>query len=265
MTVLFDQIRAVLRRDFLIDARYRVAFLIALADAGVVLLSYSFLAGVFGDRRPDGYEPLPFLLVGIAVTDSLTTALVCLALGARSSQQPGTVKALLALPLSPARLMLISLAYPLLRGAVDFVIFMTAGCWLGVPCGAMHLSAVVVTFVLAVGSVCVLGLLSAAFAMVFKRGDPVLWAVGAVTWLLSGVLYPTTVLPTWLQAASWLLPATHALTAMRAAVIDGAPWAVLAPQLLALTMFNVIGIPVGLWVYSVAVTHARRAGTLGHA
>jgi ABC-2 type transport system permease protein len=265
VTRAWDQLRAVVRRDFLTDVRYRVAFVMSLADAGVVLVSYSFLAGVFGDRRPDGYAALPFLLVGIAMTDSMTTALVSFALGARSSQQPGTVKALLALPISTARLMLISMAYPFLRGAIDFVIFLSAGCALGMSCGQINAAPTIVTFVLAIASVGVLGLASSAFALVFKRGDPVLWVVGTLTWLLSGVLYPTTVLPQWLQAASLALPATHALAAMRAAVIDGASWAAMAPDLAALAVFDLVGIPLGLWGYARAAAHARRAGTLGHA
>jgi ABC-2 type transport system permease protein len=259
-----DQLRAVVRRDFLTDVRYRVGFALGLVDALVVLVSYSFLAGVFGEGRPDGYAPLPFLLVGIALTDSLTAALVCLALGVRSSQQSGVVKALLGLPLAPARLMALSMAYPFIRAAIDFAIFLLAGCALGVPCGGINVGGMVVTFVLAVFSICVLGLVSAAFALVFKRGDPVLWAVGTATFLLSGVLYPTNILPTWLAMASWLLPTTHALSAMRAAVIDGAPWASIGADLGVLLAFDLVGIPAGLWLFTAAVTHAKRAGTLGH-
>ena len=260
-----DQLRAVTRRDFLTDVRYPVAFAIGFLDAVVVLVSYSFLAGVFGDHRPDGYAPLSFLLVGIALTDSLTTALVCLALGVRSSQQAGTVKALLGLPLAPARLMLLSMAYPFVRAAIDFAVFMLAAAALGVPFAAVHVTGMLLTFVLAVASVCIMGLVSASFALVFKRGDPVLWAVGTATWLLSGVLYPTSVLPSWLGVASALLPSTHALAAMRASVLGGATWSSLAPDLGALFGFDVIGIPAGLWLFSAAVTHAKRAGTLGHA
>ncbi len=260
-----DQLRAVVRRDFLADVRYPAAFWFGLLDAGLVLISYSFLAGVFGDRRPDGYAALPFLLIGIALTDSLTTALVCIALGVRGSQQPGTMKVLLGLPLSPARLMTLAMAYPFIRAAIDFVVFLLAALALGVAMGHINVAAIILTFALGVGSVFVLGLVSASFGIVFKRGDPVVWAVGTMTWLLSGVLYPTSVLPHWLAIASWLLPTTHALAAMRGAVIGGASWPALAPDLGALVVFDLLGIPAGLWLFSAAVTHAKRAGTLGHA
>lgn len=260
----FDQLRAVVRRDFLTDVRYRVSFAMGLVDALLVLVSYSFLAGVFGGGRPGGYAPLPFLLIGVALTDSLMAALVCLAVGVRSSQQPGVVKALLGLPLAPARLMALSMGYPFIRATIDFTIFLAAGCALGVPCGGINVGAMLVTFVLAVGSISVMGLVSAAFALVFKRGDPVMWAVGTATFLLSGVLYPTDILPKWLGLASWLLPTTHALSAMRAAVIDGAPWSAIGADLGVLLAFDLVGIPAGLWLFGAAVTYAKRAGTLGH-
>ncbi len=263
--IWLDQLRAVIRRDFVTDVRYPVGFALGLVDAGIVLLSYSFLAGVFGDHRPDGYAPLPFLLIGIALTDSLTTALVCLALGVRSSQQPGTMKAVLSLPLAPARLMSLAMAYPVIRASLDFLVFLAAACALCVRIGGINVTGMVVTFVLAVGSILVFGLVSASFALVFKRGDPVLWAVATATWLLSGVLYPTSVLPSWLGVASWLMPTTHALSAMRAAVIDGASWSVIGPNVAALLGFDLIGIPAGLWLFTAAVERAKRAGTLGHA
>ncbi len=258
------QCRAVLRRDFLTDIRYPVSFAFGFFDAVVVLISYSFLAGVFGSSRPDGFEPLPFLLVGIALTDSLTTTLVTLALGVRNSQQAGTMKAVLALPLEPARLMILSMVYPLMRGTFDFVVFAVAASMLGVGLQHANLPAVVLVFVLALGSALVIGLVSSSFALVFKRGDPVLWAIGTATWLLSGVIYPTSVLSPWLGWLSRLLPTTHALAAMRAAVMDGGAWATIGVDVVALLTFDVIGIPAGLWLFTSAVQQARRAGTLGH-
>ena len=259
------QARAIFRRDFLTDFRYRLVFLISLADAGLILLSYAFLARVFGDAHPDGFAPLPFLLVGIALTDSLTTALVCVSQGVRHNQQAGTLKALFALPLSPARLMLLSMPYPALRAAVDFVLFMGVAVALGLPVAAINPGATILVFALSVAAIVGLGLLSASFTIAFKRGDPVLWALGTITWLLSGVLYPVDVLPPALTRVASLLPTTHALAAMRSTVINGAGLAGVRADVMALAGFAAIGIPAGLWIFTLAVNHARRNGTLGHA
>ena len=219
-----DQLTAAIRRDCLLDVRYRIAFVLGLIDVMVTLVSYGYLAGLFGDRRPDGYAPLPFLLVGLALTNSLTTAMVGLAMSVRTAQQAGTFKALLGLPISPARLLLVSMAYPAMRALLDFAVLMIAAVALGVDLSRAHWTAAVVVFGLGVASVCVIGVISACCAVIFKRGDPVLWIAGTATWLLCGVLYPTSVLPAWLQPLTLLMPTTHAIAAMRAAAIDGAAW-----------------------------------------
>jgi len=258
------QAGAMMRRDFLTDVRYGFVLLVSVFDAALVLVSYAFLARVFAGAQPDGYPPLPFLLVGIALTDSLTTGMVCLAQGVRNNQQAGTLKALLALPISPARLMLLSLPYPVVRAAADFVVFLGVAIALGLPASSINVGATLVVFLLSVGAIASLGLASAAFVVAFKRGDPVMWALGAATWLLSGVLYPIQILPTWLQHVAWLLPTSHALTAARAAVIHGASLASLGDDLLVLGAFALIGIPLGLWLFRGAVDYSRRAGTLAH-
>ncbi len=258
------QARALFRRDFLTDVRHRLIYVYLVAEAALALVSYAFLARVFGDARPDGYEPLPFLLVGIALTDSLTTSLVYLAQGVRSNQQTGTLKALLAMPISPVRLMWLSMPYPGVRAAIDFVLFLGVAIALGLPVATINVGATIVVFVLSVLAMTGFAVASAAFAVAFKRGDPVRWALGSVTWLLSGVLYPTEVLPSVLKHIASLLPTTHALTAIRATVIDGASLSRVSGDLAVLAGFTAIGIPLALWMFSLAVDYARREGSLGH-
>jgi ABC-type polysaccharide/polyol phosphate export permease len=259
-----QQARALFKRDFLIDVRQRLVYVFLVAEAGLALVSYAFLARVFGAARPDGYAPLPFLLVGIALTDSLTTLLVYLSQGVRNLQQSGTLKALLAMPISPTRLMTVSMPYPIARAALDFLLFLGVAVALGLPMAAINVGATIVVFVLAVLAMTSLAVVAAALAVAFKRGDPVRWALGSATWLLSGVLYPTGVLPPLLAKLAWLLPTTHALAAIRATLIDGAGvWSV-RRDLAVLAGFALIGIPMALWGFNAAVNYARREGTLGH-
>jgi ABC-2 type transport system permease protein len=258
------QARALFWRDFLTDVRHRMIYVFLIAEAALALLSYAFLARIFGDSRPDGYEPLPFLLVGIALTDALTTSIVYLSQGVRSNQQAGTLKAVLALPISAVRLMWLSMPYPGARAAVDFLLFLGVAIALGLPAANINVGGTVVVFVLAVLAMTGPAVMSAALAVAFKRGDPVRWALASVTWLLSGVLYPTDVMPSVLQAIAWVLPTTHALTAIRATVIDGASLSRVSADVAVLAGFAGVGIPLALWMFKLAVDYARREGTIGH-
>jgi ABC-2 type transport system permease protein len=262
--VVLNQARALFWRDLLTDLRHRLIYLVLVAEAALALVSYSFLARVFGETRPDGYEPLAFLLVGVALNDSLTTSIVYLAQGVRSNQQAGTLKAILAMPISAVRLMWLSMPYPSVRAVIDFLLFLGVAVALGLPLATINAAGTVVVFALAVLAMTGPAVVSAALAVAFKRGDPVRWALASVTWLLSGVLYPTDVMPAFLQAIAWLLPTTHALTAIRATIIGGESLASVTSEITVLAGFAVIGIPLSLWMFKLAVDYARREGTIGH-
>ena len=64
--------------------------------------------------------------------------------------------------------------------------------------------------------------------------------------LVSGVYYPTTVLPEWMQLISRISPATYVLDAVRRALIDGATIPQLLPDLWPLLITAVAFIPLGL-------------------
>jgi ABC-2 type transport system permease protein len=227
-------------------------------------VSYAFLSSVFGDARPDGDAPRPFLRGGNAHTPTQTTSLTYLAQGVRSNQQAGTLKSMLALPISPIRLMCLSMPYPAARAVVDFLLFLGVAVALGLPVAGINAGSTLVVFVLAVTAMAGFAIASAAFAVAFKRGDPIRWALASVTWLLSGVLYPTDVLPHTLERVASVLPTTHALMAIRATVIGGAGLSHVSGDIAVLAAFTVIGIPLGLMAFRTAVNYARREGTTGH-
>src|SRR5438128_1912272 len=67
-----------------------------------------------------------------------------------------------------------------------------------------------------------IGLASAGIILVTKQGDPVTWFVGITSGFLGGVVFPIEVLPAPIHRVALLLPTTHALAALRQALINGA-------------------------------------------
>jgi ABC-2 type transport system permease protein len=255
---------ACFRRDLLTDFSYRVTFAIDLVDALLVVVSYAFLARVFGGTQPDGYRALDFLVVGVAASGGFTTALQCFKQGIRGTQSTGTIKAVMSTPTSPTAFLVLSAIYPMLRAGADTLVFLAGGAWIGLSVRHVNAGGAVLAFVLGLLGVAVFGILSAASAIVLKRGDPVIWTIGTLMWLLSGVLYPTSVLPPWLERVAWCLPTTHALTALRALLLDGVALAAVWPHLVFLAAFAAIGVPASLWAFERAVRFAKHSGTLGH-
>jgi ABC-2 type transport system permease protein len=107
-----------------------------------------------------------------------------------------------------------------------------------------------------------LGIISASFIMIFKRGDPVNWVFGSVSALLGGVFYPITVLPIWLRFFSYLLPITYSLRGMRLALLQGYSLSALTLEILALIVFSVLLLPLGIICFRYAVKKAKMDGSL---
>ncbi len=89
---------------------------------------------------------------------------------------------------------------------------------------ALNPVAFVATLVISMVPFAALGLISAALVLVFKRADPFALTLDAASYLLCGVIYPVDVLPPVLQWASKLLPATYAISALRASGLRAATW-----------------------------------------
>ena len=173
----------------------------------------------------------------------------------------GTLKAVLATPISPLSLMFFSSLYPLLRAVVDAGLYLLGGILFGLSLARANLTAALLLFLLSLLAFSSIGIISATFTLVFKRGDPLLWLFGSLSWLLGGVFYPLEVLPPFLQQTAQLLPITHALEGMRAALLGGGAVVELLPQIWMLALFGVVGLPLSLVGFSLGVrSEERRVG-----
>jgi len=255
---------AFFKRDLRTDLSYKLSFAFQVVDILVGLGAFYFLARVLGKADFRGYEPFPFILVGMAVNGYMTTCLVCFAQAIRGNQPAGTLKAVLVTPTSPTAFVLFSSLYPCARSAFDALLYILAGTLLGLPLDRVNFPSVLLLFLLSAAAFSSIGIFSATFTLIFKRGDPLLWLFGGLSWLLGGVFYPLQVLPRFLRYAAQFLPITHALAGLRAALLHDASAAELLPQIGILAIFAFIGLPLSLLAFHLGVRWARVAGTLSH-
>ncbi len=255
---------AFFKRDFFADISYKLSFGFQVADVLIGLGSFYFLARLLGPAALHGYRPFPFLLVGVAVNGYMTTSLVCYSHSIRGSQPLGTLKMVLATPTSPVGFVLYSSVYPIVRAVFDAFLYLVGGLFMGLSLAKVNIPVALLIFLLSEITFSSIGIFSATFTLVFKRGDPLLWLVGGLSWLLGGVYYPIDVLPRFLRDAAQVLPITHALIAMRAALLDHASAASLSPQIAILAAFGLVGLPLSLLAFYGGVRWAKITGTLSH-
>ena len=256
--------KAFFARDLRTDLSYKVSFAIEAVDIVLGVAAYFFFSRLLGDTRPDGYDAFAFILIGIAVNGAMSSALTAYAQGIEAEQTGGTLKLLLVTPTAPSAIMLLSSCYPNVRASLDALIYIAGGVAFGVEFDRVNLPAALVVFALALAAFSAVGVGSAAFSLVLKRGDPLVWFFGALSWVFGGVFFPVDMLPDWLQTVSRLLPITHALDALRATLLTGAGLADVARPAGVLAGFALVGFPVALGAFGLAVRRVKQTGTLDH-
>ncbi|MDQ3068771.1 MAG: ABC transporter permease [Acidobacteriota bacterium] len=255
-------VAAYVRRDFADDLAHRLSFLIEIAD-GLVLFAAVFLfSRGIGPVSTSGYEPLPFLFAGVAVNAALSVCLVSFSYAVRGSRANGLLRAQVIAPAPASAQLLGAAAYPILRGVLDGLLHVVAALALGLSLSRANVPGAVLVFLLGLAAASAVGLASAAFAIVFKRGDPLLWLVGVIGLVLGGVFYPVEQLPAALRLAGWISPIAPALAAMRPLLLDGASLASVWQPIAALAAYAALGVPASLLLFNLAVRHARRTGTI---
>jgi ABC-type multidrug transport system ATPase subunit/ABC-type multidrug transport system permease subunit len=266
-------LRALARRDRAIHLSYR--FKLALQSLLVLVWGtiFAYLARMLDTSDPTlaaalHGDPLAFLLFGLAALRISQTCLLHMGHALREEQLTGTVEPLVATGVPPSWLVLGSLVWPLAINLATMGLMVAFGAWvLGAGLPRANWPAVAVATAVGCSALSGLGLLSAAFVLAFKRGDPVAMFLNMTSLVLAGAYFPRELLPGFLRRAALLIPHTHALDAVRAAAIDGAGFADpgYRSALVSLIVASLVLLPAAALVWRAALRHARRGGTLGHA
>ena len=257
-----------LRRDFLIQLSYRFAFILQLFGILFSTASFYFIAKLFGSATAPylsnyGGDYFSFVLIGIAFVGYQGVALHSFSDAIRTGQVTGTLEAMLVTPTRLSTLLLSSSLWNFVLTSLRVVIYLLMGIFLfGANLRQANVLAALVILGLSIPAFSALGILSASFIMVFKRGDPINFLISSLSVLLGGVYYPVAVLPQWLQILARILPITYSLEAMRRALLLGDSLITLAGEIAALIAFAAVLWPLSLLAFHYAVRQAKQDGSL---
>jgi ABC-2 type transport system permease protein len=176
----------------------------------------------------------------------------------------GTIEYTFMAPLSrPAHLLGMG-AFAVLYGVVRTVaLFGLVALMLGVHFGNPDF--VTATVVLAASSVSFvgIGMMTAVLPLVSpEKGTQLGFIAQGLLLVISGVYYPVSVLPQWMQWLSVVSPATYTLEGARRAILDGAGVSAVWGDLWPLILIGAIAVPLGLFVFSLGERYAKRHGRL---
>ncbi len=260
---------AFLWKDLVVASSYRLAFVMQFLAVALTLTMFYFLAQLIDTTMNPylekyGGDYFSFVLIGVAVSNYLSTGLNSFSARIREEQVLGTLEAVLSTPTRFSTYLISSSMWSFIWASFQIVLYLIVGVLFfdlrltnpNIPVALIFLSLTVVSF-------SSLGILAASFILVMKRGNPVNWIFTSLSRLLGGVYFPLTVLPDWLQDAAKFIPLTYSLEGMRMSLLSGHGLGSLQRELLSLIAFTVVALFVGILAARFAINRARRDGTLG--
>ncbi|HEX6350008.1 MAG TPA: ABC transporter permease [Candidatus Dormibacteraeota bacterium] len=225
------------------------------ASSGVRAEAYHLYGGVAA-----------FMAVGVAMNALLTVGLNAVAKAISDERNQGTLSYWVICQPRLLKLVLQASLGEFLLAAVNAII--TFALLVGVFGVRFHINVVSLLAVGAISVLAVIGVGLAAASLNISGGlgqNPILWAWGLTTNFLAGVFVPIEVFDNQLiHGLSRLVPVTHALLAMRSAVLRNAPLGdpLLDADLLYWGVFALLMLPLGAWLFQRGLDRALVRGHL---
>lgn len=268
---LFRRIRAFVIRDFQLALSYRAEFFIRVVWILGVTTTFYFISRIFAGFPLAQYEqwrdPLAAWLTGMAMLNYFLVGFSSLANAIRQEQMQGTLESILVTPINVPTVILSSSAWAYVEATFYSFLYLFFGWFFfNVEYKGNFLLALMFMILTTLVLACI-GILSASFTMVFKRGDPFPIILGAGTALFSGVFYPKEMLQETLgntggKALSYVNPSTHGLDAIRGILIQGKSFEQVSNEFIILICFLALLLPFSIWIFSLAIKKAKQEGSL---
>jgi ABC-2 type transport system permease protein len=223
------------------------------------------------------YQLTMTLVIGALMWSFLSVLFNELAMSIAFERWEGTLEYTFMAPVSRVLhllgISLYAIFYSLMRTAVVLVGLML---FVRVPIATINFFGLLLVLTVSCLAFLGLGLMAAALPVMSpERGAEATNIFQGMLLLVSGIYYPVTVLPRWLQPLAALSPATYALSASRRLIGLGgptgdgghgpAPLSSVSHELFALTAMGLILIPAGVWVFTRVEMWAKRNGKLKRA
>jgi ABC-2 type transport system permease protein len=155
---------------------------------------------------------------------------------------------------------LFAILYGLVRAVLLFVV---VALFFDLQMPSADFLAAFVVLVVASVSFIGIGMMTAVMPLISpEKGMQLGFIAQGMLLVVSGVYYPVSVLPEWMQWLAVISPATYALEGIRAAILDGEGLSSMGDELAALAVIGAVSIPLGLWVFRRGEVYAKRHGKL---
>ncbi|MBV9228925.1 MAG: ABC transporter permease [Chloroflexi bacterium] len=273
MSLLVHQGRAAyafFERNWNITKRYWAWEMVWLVYLIVNALSVTYIgasaSAITGVKKIDVNSFILYLLIGTAVWSYLSVTFDGVTDIINMERWEGTIEYTFMAPISRFTHLIGSCWYAIVHGLLfTFIQLIVVGSFFHLDLS--HANYLTAVFMLLVGSVSFIGFgIGAAILPLLytEKGMQMSFIVRSVLLLISGVYYPISVLPVWMQPLARISPATYVLDGLRAGLMNGQVvwsaeiWSYTWPLILT----AIISVPLGIYIFGIAERYAKKAGRL---
>ena len=259
---------AFIERNFNLSRRYLGWEVVFMVYSVVQALSILYIGDSMGQGGVVGAAKLShvilFLAIGALLWSYLSTVFEAISETITWERWEGTIEYTLMAPVSRVTHLvgssMFSILYSLLRTVLILAIL---GLFFHIDLSHANAFSSAVVIVLSSFSFMGIGIMAATLPLLYtERGAQMTYVISAALLLVSGVYYPVSVLPGWMQVLATISPANYALYAIRGTVMNGAGLSAVWPNIWPLLIIGVVTIPLGMAVFLRAEHFAKRTGRL---
>jgi len=259
---------AFLRRDILTEISYSFRILIHFASFAMTIVFMFFISRMMGDTintylQKYGNNYFAYALIGMAISTFISTGLYSFSGQIRNAQVQGTLEILLISPVSVYTILTGNSLWSFILSFLEsFVLLTVVVVLFPGNMGGSEVLLILLALAVTFSAFLALGMISAAFILVFKQGNPINIIFGASSYFLGGVFFPVEVMPKFVQFFSHLLPAYHSAKLVREIILVEEGARQIGPSFLYLICFTVIAGAIGLFSFRLALKTAKKNGSL---
>lgn len=257
-------VSALVRRDLLGTASYRLAFLLDVGYGVLDLVLYYFISRTFEgfDTSELGGAPTYFAFAAVGVILGVVLDATSAGVGyqVREEQRTGTLENLAAQPIGTVELCLGGVGFPFVFAAARAALYLVlAAAVLDLDVSQTSWPGLALVLLAAGSAMAPIGIIAGAFVLVFKRGHVVAGTLVYLLTILGGMVFPVSALPDWLEPLAVVVPITYAFEGARDALFTGSGW---ETDVLVLLAWSAVLWPLSLLLFARGFEHAKRAGTV---
>ena len=254
----------VVERNFYLVKRYAMWELAFFVWTIANTLSIVFISKAAGLPAAKETQLTTVLLIGAVIWAYLGIIFEILTETVAWERWEGTIEYTFMAPLSRSvhliGMGLFAIAYGLVRATLIFVV-VAAMFGLHMP-DANFVTALILLGIASVSFIGI-GMMTAVLPLISpEKGTQLGFMAQGIMLVCSGVYYPVSVLPQWMQVISRISPATYALRGIRAAILDGATPTEVWGDIWPLLVIGTVAIPLGLWTFRRGERYAKKHGKL---